>query len=134
VRALGQPLIMTPLTAAAFEGISGPDVGSASTLYNMLRNLGGSIGISMLATLQANRYQLHFARITESVRQTLPAVTAQLSRPGALQHLAQAINREAVVMAFADCFLAMAVTMVFASAGVVLMRKSHAQGAPAGAH
>ena len=53
VRALGQPLLMSPLAQMATIGISPQQAGSASALFNMMRNLGGSVGIAMLSTTQA---------------------------------------------------------------------------------
>jgi DHA2 family multidrug resistance protein len=47
IRALGQPLIMTPLSAVTTSGMAkGRESGAASALFNMMRNIGGSIGIA----------------------------------------------------------------------------------------
>lgn len=54
VRAMGQPLIIVPLTSIATAGLNPKDAGSASGLFNMMRNMGGSIGIACLATLLTN--------------------------------------------------------------------------------
>src|SRR5262249_12722849 len=51
VRAIGQALVMTPLSAMASAGIEAENAGSASGLFNMTRNLGGAIGIALLQTL-----------------------------------------------------------------------------------
>jgi DHA2 family multidrug resistance protein len=45
VRAMGQPLIIVPLTSIATAGLNPKDAGSASGLFNMMRNMGGSIGL-----------------------------------------------------------------------------------------
>lgn len=55
VRALGQALVMTPLSAIATVGIERENAGPASALFNMTRNLGGAIGIAALQTLQQKR-------------------------------------------------------------------------------
>jgi hypothetical protein len=47
IRALGQPLIMVPLSAVSTAGMAkGRESGSASALFNMIRNIGGLIGIA----------------------------------------------------------------------------------------
>ena len=50
VRAVGQALMFAPLSAVATAGIETEQAGSASALFNMMRNLGGAIGIAMLQT------------------------------------------------------------------------------------
>ncbi|HEY9726005.1 MAG TPA: MDR family MFS transporter, partial [Chroococcales cyanobacterium] len=59
VRALGQPLMIVPLTTIATGNIEPQQAGSASGLFNMMRNLGGSIGIAILSTLLTRRQQFH---------------------------------------------------------------------------
>ncbi len=51
VRALGQALVMAPLSAVATAGIEAENAGSASGLFNMMRNLGGAVGIAVAADL-----------------------------------------------------------------------------------
>ncbi len=67
VRAMGQPMIFVPLTTLATAGIEKEQAGSASGLFNMMRNLGGSIGIAALATLLTRREQLHSNRLGDSI-------------------------------------------------------------------
>ena len=67
VRAIGQALVMTPLSVLATGGIEREQAGSASALFNMMRNLGGSIGIALLQTLLTKREQFHSAVINPSV-------------------------------------------------------------------
>ena len=67
VRAIGQPLMILPLTSIATAGIKKEQAGSASGLFNMMRNLGGSMGIAALSTLLTRREQFHSNRIGESV-------------------------------------------------------------------
>src|SRR5262249_32393989 len=44
VRAIGQALVLVPLSALAVAGIEPARAGSASALYNVMRNLGGAVG------------------------------------------------------------------------------------------
>lgn len=67
VRALGQPLTIVPLTTIATGNIEAQQAGSASGLFNMMRNLGGSMGIAALSTLLSRREQFHSSRIGEAV-------------------------------------------------------------------
>jgi len=67
VRAIGQALLLVPLSAMATAGIEVENAGSASGLFNMTRNLGGAIGIALLQTLLTKREQFHSNVLTGSV-------------------------------------------------------------------
>ena len=51
VRAVGQALVLTPLSVLATAGIERENAASASAMFNMMRNLGGSIGIAAAANV-----------------------------------------------------------------------------------
>src|SRR5689334_17353819 len=67
VRAVGQALAFAPLSAVATAGIEAENAASASALFNMMRNLGGAIGIAALQTLLTRREQYHSNVLTQSV-------------------------------------------------------------------
>ena len=67
VRAVGQALCFAPLSAVATAGIEAENAASASGLFNMMRNLGGAIGIAALQTLLTKREQYHSNVLTQSV-------------------------------------------------------------------
>ena len=67
VRAVGQALILTPLSSITTLGIGPAEAGAASGLANMLRNLGGAIGTATLATVLIKREQFHSNIIGQSV-------------------------------------------------------------------
>ncbi len=125
VRALGQPFIMLTLSTFAMHGVAPKDTASASSLFNMTRNLGGSVGIAMLATTLTNREHFHSARIGESVSMYASATQdriAELTQAfvsrgidpvtagnQALAAIDRIVRREAYVMAYNDGFTIMAV-------------------------
>ncbi|GGC57615.1 DHA2 family efflux MFS transporter permease subunit [Undibacterium terreum] len=128
VRAIGQPFLMLTLQTFVMQGVAPRDVGSASSLFNMTRNLGGSIGIAMLATMLTQRTQFHWSRIGEAAssyalatQERLDQLTQSFVSSGiepsmAAQQATQMINnlitREASVMAFNDCFWIMGVVLI----------------------
>lgn len=142
VRAVGQPLIITPVSSLAYVGMELSEMGSASGLFNMMRNLGGSVGIGVLGTMLTNRYVLHFTRISESVsrlsfpvQEQLGQRTAYLSGHGVLGGVKQSVlsmygtfNREAIVMSFSDCFLFVGIMFYLCALMFFLMKKP--TGAP----
>lgn len=120
VRALGMPLVIIPITTLATGRIESKEAGSASALFNMLRNLGGSIGIACLATQLDLREKLHSFRLGEAVSVLSSATTERLAllserflAQGAEEvsaglqaagMLAETVRKQAGVLAYGDCF------------------------------
>jgi DHA2 family multidrug resistance protein len=78
IRALGQALVLTPLSAVAMVGITADEAGAASGLFNMLRNLGGAIGTAAIETFFTKREQYHSFVINAHVSQLEPATRTRL--------------------------------------------------------
>jgi len=144
VRALGQPLIMVPLSSIATAGIAPALAGSASGLFNMMRNLGGSFGIAVLATMQKNREQFHSNRIGESIsmynlttQQRIDELTQLFVSKGvdlttaknqAIASLDNIVRREASVMAFNDCFYFIGIALLLSGIAVLFFKKVKGSG------
>lgn len=134
VRALGQPLILLTLSNFSLHGISPKDTASASSLFNMIRNLGGSVGIALLMTALTNREHVHSAHIGESVSLASAATQLRLDQLAqlyvlqggepsstinqALGTVDALVRREAFVMAYNDSFLIMGIVLL---AGIVFL-------------
>jgi MFS transporter, DHA2 family, multidrug resistance protein len=67
VQGIGMGLVFPNLSAAALGSIPREQIGYAASLYSMTRNLGGSIGTSVLTTLMVRREQIQQSRLTEHV-------------------------------------------------------------------
>jgi DHA2 family multidrug resistance protein len=149
VRALGQPLIMVPLSTLATSGIEAAQASSASALFNMMRNLGGSIGVALISTFVTRREQFHSGRIGESIYQAslgvqdrISALAQQLIARGAdaslahdqaLKLLDNTVRREAFVMAYNDSFLIMGATLLLSCLAIAFLKKPKGPAA-AGVH
>jgi len=147
VRALGQPFILVPVSAVATGGLPATRAGSASGLFNMMRNLGGSIGIALLSALLAVRERFHSNRLGEAVsaynplaQERIDALTAKFMAAGsdaytaghqAVVALDGMVRREANLMAFNDCFHVLGLVLFGATLAAVLCRpvKGGASGA-----
>ena len=149
IRAVGQALVMTPLSAIAMVGITSSEAGAASGLFNMLRNLGGAIGTAVLETFLTKREQYHSFIINAHVSLLQPATREQLAelqkyfmahgvvdRAGALHRavivLGGIIRDQATIMGYADCFGLLGVVLVCALLAVAMLKKGAA--AAGGAH
>ncbi|GAB7529527.1 MDR family MFS transporter [Pseudomonas sp. 3A(2025)] len=124
LRGFAQMLAMMPLNQAAMSAVSNEQAGDAAGLYNMARNLGGSIGLALIGVLIDRRDHLHDAALRESVSANSTLVQEQMAERAAsfavstgdvahaqtqaLQQLADTIARQALVMTYGDCFLVLA--------------------------
>ncbi len=119
----------------------------ASGLFNMMRNLGGAIGIAACATILNDRTNLHFLRLAEHLNSANAAMQRLLhetsvkfaaansgdlvhGHAAALKELWSLTYREARVQTFADAFLAIAVCLAIATLMVPLLRKITTPAAP----
>jgi DHA2 family multidrug resistance protein len=74
----GSGSVFVPLSAITVAGLPNEEIGNASGLYNLFRNVGGSIGISVVNTIVARHQQLHQNELVRSVTSTSDAVQTQL--------------------------------------------------------
>ncbi len=149
VRAIGQALVLAPLSVLATGGIERENAGSASALFNMMRNLGGSVGIAALQTFVIKREQFHSNVMTTHVSLLDPATQlriAQLQRyflangvndaatawHSAVVQIGRTVQAQAYLLAYSDAFYVMGAALVLALLTAFLMGKS--SGGGAGAH
>jgi len=140
VRAFGQALVFTPLSAVATSGIEPENAGSASALFNMMRNLGGAIGIAALQTIQSKREQFHsnvlsgsVSLFEEATRNRLDRLTAYFMSHGVADHataaqkavvaIGLAVRQQANIMAFSDTFFVLGAVMVVALVASLALKK-----------
>jgi DHA2 family multidrug resistance protein len=118
----------------------------ASGLFNMMRNLGGAVGIAVSAAIINDQTNLHFQRIAahltpgngamerfvDSVTRLYGAVpgSRDAGADAALKQLWNLAYREASTLAFADAFRAIMLAFIVATLLVPLMRKVAAPKAP----
>jgi MFS transporter, DHA2 family, multidrug resistance protein len=150
VRAIGQAMVMTPLSALATAGIEPENAGSASGLFNMMRNLGGAIGIAGLETFLTKREQLHSNVLNQSVslfdqatRTRLDQLTRYFLTHGivdpavatnkAIVAVGQRVHQQAYTMAFSDTFYLLGIALIVALLATLLLKKADRVSA-GGAH
>ena len=151
VRAIGQAMVLTPLTSVTTSEIAPQDAAAASGISNMLRNLGGAIGTAVLATVITKREQFHSNIIGQSVTPGREEVQDRITEltnyfiargvtdPAAAHHqaivaLGNAVKHQALVMGFSDTFGVIGVVLVIAAVAVLFTRKAKAAGGASAAH
>ncbi|HTV87710.1 MAG TPA: MDR family MFS transporter [Stellaceae bacterium] len=148
IRAVGQALVLAPLSAIAMVGIGRAEAGAASGIFNMMRNLGGAIGTAALETFLTRREEFHSAIITSHVSLLEPATRDRLADlqhyfmahgfpdPTAATHRAiiavgALINTQAMILSYGDCFAMLGAVLLTAVLAVASLRKGAAAGAAA---
>jgi DHA2 family multidrug resistance protein len=145
LRGVGQMLAMMPLNQASMAAVSREDSGDAAGLYNMARNLGGSIGLAIIGVVIDRRSAFHTAAIRESLtansvpgQEHIAASTASwfartgdmaYSKMQALDQLAMQIRVQASVITYSETFYVLAVALA-ACIPLALLLKT--PGQPAG--
>jgi MFS transporter, DHA2 family, multidrug resistance protein len=144
IRALGQPFTIVPLSAIATAGLIKEQQGDGSALFNIARNLGGSVGTALLSTMITQREQFHDFRIGErvtiyslQVQNFLSSQAVHFTKQGgdpvlamqqAYKTLQSAIQQSSFVMAFSECFFVMAIVILSGSVAVWFCHKTKSAG------
>ena len=148
IRGVALMTCMLPVSVLALGTLPPERVKNASGLFNLTRNLGGAFGLAVITTILNKRWDLHIARLHESVNwarnvatEQLAALTqgfsATLGSDAAQQALAVmngSVRREALVMAFSDVFLLLALVFAGVLVLVPLARKPQPVAPGAGGH
>ena len=149
ITGFGLSFIFVPISTAAYGTLDNAQIGNASGLFNLFRNVGGSIGISIAQTLLTRRADTHQNEIINSVpisgqqfQNSLTATRQALSGYfGSANTLApaqatlyQQLGRQASTWAFVDVFRWLSLLCFFCVLIVWLFKKVKPGKAPAGAH
>jgi DHA2 family multidrug resistance protein len=146
LRGAAQQLAVAPTVTLTLGGLPPARLKLASGLFNLMRNLGGAIGIAVCATILNDRTNEHFYHLSERLTYSNEAMNGWLSTAaghlselgqnvsdatdGSLHQLWQLTFREALTLSFSDAFLVIGVCFVIATAMVPLMRKVAPPAAP----
>ena len=141
LRGFAQQFAVAPTVTLTLGGLALERLKFASGLFNLMRNLGGAIGIAACGTILNDRTNLHFLRLAEHLNTTNAAAVDLLRRAAnaaaasnggdliraqaeGLKSLFALAYREALTQAFADAFLLIFVCFVVATLTVPLMRSA----------
>ena len=147
LRGFGQQFAVAPIVTLALGSLPPPRLKFASGLFNLMRNLGGAIGIALCGTILNDRSNVHFLHLAEHlngsnfsaqalVANVAAADTSHWSGDAAhgtteaLHQLWVLTFREAQTQAFSDAFVAIMVCLVVATAVIPLMKKVLPPSAP----
>jgi MFS transporter, DHA2 family, multidrug resistance protein len=147
VQGIGLGLLFVPLTTVTMDRIAQKDMGHATSLFNLLRNIGGAAGIAVIQTVMARDRQEHFNVLGSHISDYSPSsqlmfehlrsafvasgadlVTATTRAQAALFGVVQ---KQAAMIAFIDGFKFLAAVFLVMLPLVFLMRKPQHHEGPA---
>jgi DHA2 family multidrug resistance protein len=139
IRSLGLAFVFIPVSIAALSDLPPAQSGNATGLFNLTRELGGSLGTAWMGKIVADGITTHSSRLAEHVspynplaqEQWLGTVRRGMDPAGTLMGR---VVRESMVLSFNDGFR---ITMLAIALGIVmvmLLKRARPQGTPGGAH
>ncbi|MBI5343403.1 MAG: DHA2 family efflux MFS transporter permease subunit [Deltaproteobacteria bacterium] len=143
--------LFIPLTTLTLSSIPRPQMGNATSIYNLLRNLGGSFGVAFATTMFVRRAQVHQNHLTERLtwldRTFQPAVEwgkglvmgrgipEFAAETTVLRRIYGQAIRQATALGFNDAFFFLAVMMACVLPLVLLIRRpAHQENPPPAGH
>lgn len=149
-RGIGMALLFVPLTTLALGGLRGRDIPQGAGMTNMMRQLGGSFGVAIIATYIQQRVWSHRSTLLghlsiydPAVRERLDAVTRGLAAAGSPPWNAQqqaygalegALTRQSFLLTYMDAFLVCGAFFLAVIPLLVLFKRSRKAAAPVPVH
>ena len=128
--------MFVPLNTIAFATLSAEIRTDGAALWTLIRNLGSSVGISLvIASLTSNMTKFH-SQLAEFINPfsdglKAPAVAGKISTVGrGLAVLEGMVTQQAAIMAYSNAFLAMTFVSLAAFPLLLLIRKTKTAGGP----
>jgi DHA2 family multidrug resistance protein len=150
VLGLAMGFLFIPLTTMTMSGIRKEEMGYATGMFNLLRNLGGSFGVAFTTTMLARRAQFHQVHLVEhltpfdrnfqwavpQISQTLQdkGFIPSLSDQGSLGVIYGEVVRQASMLSFNDVFHFLSTMILFILPLVLLMKKRKGDTSGGGIH
>jgi len=150
IQGVGMSLLFVPLTTVAMDPIPRERMGYATSLFNLMRNIGGSVGIAMTGTMLARNSQTttstlgaHVTPYDAASQQLFAQMRAAMMAAGAdvvtatnraYAMLFGMVQRQATMVAFVGIFQLLGIMFLVLIPLVLLMRRPQGSSAPAGAH
>jgi DHA2 family multidrug resistance protein len=142
-------LVFVPLSTVTLGALPAEKVGNGSGLYNLMRNIGGSVGISVVETILTRHQQTHRSELVRNLSPTLTNLQNSLSHytsvytpksgplvasQQAIAQVGQVLDRQAQYWSYVDDFRYMALACFLCVPLVWMLKRVRARGAVQGAH
>ncbi len=138
IRAVGQPLFLIPISTVGMLLVSDRDAGNASSIFNMMRNLGGSLGVSLAGTFLVSKQKIHQSAIFEAMDSGSSLIQEGLykmevgframgmdllsAKEAALRALSAVTLRDSFIQSFNDVFFVLGCALVISIALILALK------------
>jgi MFS transporter, DHA2 family, multidrug resistance protein len=149
VQGLSLSMLFVPLTTVSMDPIPRERMGNATSLFNLMRNIGGSVGIAVTGTLLARYQQVHINLLGARIDPFDPATQSTIARmrsafvaagtdaytanTRAYAATAGLVQRHAAMVSFVEIFRLLGIMFILLIPLTLLMRRPAGKG-PAAAH
>ncbi len=139
VLGIGMGFLFIPLTTLTMASIRKEDMGNATAIYNLLRNLGGSFGVAFVTTILSRRAQFHQSHLVENLTPydinyqlvtknaadiiQYKGYVSSMADESGLHVIYSELLRQASMMSFNDAFYLLSIFMVCILPLVVIMKR-----------
>jgi DHA2 family multidrug resistance protein len=137
VQGFGLGLVFVPLSSVTFSTLAGELRSDGTAIYSLMRNIGSSIGISVVQTFITRNTQVAHASLATHVSVYDPVVQNQvdLHSPSALALLDMQVTQQASMIAYIDDFKLMFIATLLVIPLLAIIRPArHSSASPADAH
>ncbi len=144
IQAAGMAFLFVPINTAAYAFLPREKNNAASGLMNLGRNIGGSVGISVVTTLLDRRTQVHSTNLSSHLSASNPALRAAIAGASAAARAHGAsgasatqqayaliqgmVQGQATMLAYLDCFRLLGIAILLMVPTVFLIKKSRPGG------
>ncbi len=132
-------LLFVPLTTITMAPIARARMGNAASVFNLMRNIGGSVGIAMTATLLSNRQEVHRQLLSEHINLYSPATQqmftaikgalmargadAVTATQGAYATMYGMVMKQAAMLSFLDTFRVLGIVFLIMAPLMFIMKR-----------
>ena len=138
LQGFGLGFVFTPLSTVTFSTLPRNILTQGTAIFSLMRNVGGSIGISIVVALLAENTQVVHSRLIENLRPDNPLAQApfmaqpfSLTNPSGIAALNAEATRQAAMVAYIDDFKLMMLLVVLSAPLLLLLRSPRLTGGPA---
>jgi DHA2 family multidrug resistance protein len=150
VQGLSLALLFVPLTTITMDPIPKEKMGNATSIFNLMRNIGGSVGIANVTTVVARHTQMHINDLGANVnpyslssRMNLNGLTSMFTSRGmdrvtaahgAYDATFGMVAQQAAMLSFVDAFWLLGITFLVITPLIYIMKKPEGHGEPVAGH
>jgi DHA2 family multidrug resistance protein len=139
VQCIGLPLFFIPLNTIAYSNLPPGKNNNASAMMNLMRNLGGGVGISIASTMLIRRAQLHQNRIASTATRYAPPFVHYMNSIGGFSTknivgFYETVQLQASMLAFLDVFKTFGIGCLIVIVLILMIKRVKIRGKQVAMH